>query len=215
MLRLAVSRRRDSAVRKALGAGVAALAGMVMFSGCFIMRELSFKDDTVQAGEKAVAKISVLGENQGATRRGVGEEEEYPFFYFQAEGDSTLANGGKFDTEGVFDGPVKLVKDGALAELASEDCDSEVARRGPPSGATTVVTEDPFVATNVRKFMDVKLPIRVSEAGNIDAFAISMGTWIDDGDGIPEDDASTDDSYFCQPPYASAIRIKGGAPLPP
>ena len=63
--------------------------------------------------------------------------------------------------------------------------------------------------------MDAKVPIRASEVGNADGLAIFAGSWTDDGDGVPEDEGSTDDFYDCQPPYFSAIRIKGGAQPPP
>ena len=134
-----------------------------------------------------------------------------------SEGGSTLANGGSFDTEGVFDGPVPLKKNDALIEFAGESCEGSIpiAKRGPSLEPSLVATEDPFVATNERKFMDAKVPIRAAEVGNIDGLAIFMGSWEDDGDGVPEDEDTTDDEYDCQPPYVSAIRIKGGAAPPP
>ena len=147
-----------------------------------------------------------------------GSGPEYPFFFFITEAGSTLANGGKFDTTSVYDGPVALRKNGELALAASESCQGALpfsAKRGVPAPGNAVVTDDPFDAPNPRKFMKATLPIKVSEFGNGDGFGIFMGTWFDDGDGIPEDEAATDDSYECQPPYTSFLKIKGGAPPPP
>ena len=188
----------------------------LLFSGCFAMRTLTFKDDTVEAGKKTIAKISVLGDTTQDMLKG-GSGPEYPFFFFIAEGGSTLANGGKFDTTGVFDGPGALRKNGERATVASDSCQGTLpfsAKRGVAGPGNAVVTDDPFVATNERKFMKSTLPIKASEVGNGDAFGIFMGTWFDDGDGVPEDEATTDDSYECQPPYTSFLKIKGGAPLP-
>jgi hypothetical protein len=190
---------------------VAALVGSIVFSGCFVMRTLTFTKDTVDAGEKTTALISVAGDTADMMR-GVGQE--HPFFFLASEGGSSLANGGTFDTKGVFDGPVPLKKNNALAAAASDSCQATlpVGKRGTIDAQTAVTTENPFVATNERKFMDAKVPIRASEQGRGDAFGIFMGTWTDDGDGDPEDEGSTDDAYDCQPPYLSLIRIKGGAP---
>jgi len=200
-------------VKKAIAAGTLAVGLAVVLSGCFVMRTLTYKDDTFKAGEKGIAKITVAGDTTDVMRG--PPPAEYPFFLLVTEGGSTLANGGKFDTEGVFDGPVPLVKDATIAEFAADPCEETVpvARRGILDDQTAVVTEDPFVASNPRKFMDVKLQIRATETGNADGLGIFMGSWVDDGDGVPEDEDATDDRYACQPPYASVIRIKGGDPV--
>ena len=140
--------------------------------------------------------------------------DEYPFFFFESEGGSTLSNGGKFDTKGVYSGPVALRKSDALAPFANDACSSTFkTKRGVPTGKNVVVTDDPFTAHNENKFMDVKLPIKASKhSPGGDAFGIFMGTWTDDGDGVPEDPGTTGDQYECQPPYTSFILIHGGTP---
>jgi hypothetical protein len=205
-------------VRKGLLVVAGALVSALLFSGCFAMRTLKFTDDTVEAGKKTPAKISVVGDPGGIRLRG-GGGPEYPFFYFISEQGSTLANGGKFDTKGVFDGPVDLKKNGDLAIAASEPCQGSLpfaaAKRGVPGPGNAVTTDNPFDAPNPKKFMNAKLPIKTAEFGPADGFGIFMGTWFDDGDGSPEDEGSSDDQYECQPPYTSFLKIKGGAPPPP
>jgi hypothetical protein len=206
-------------VRKGLVVVAGGLVSALVFSGCFGMRSLTYTDDTVQAGKKTTAKISVVGETDADMMARLGASpggEEHPFFYFLAEGGSTLANGGKFDTKGVYSGPVALEKDPALASAVSEECDTgivTVAKQGPPIIGQAVTTEDPFEATNPRKFMDARLPIRATESGNVDAFIFFMGSWYDDGDGTAEPESGGEDDYDCvQPPYTSAIKIKGAIP---
>jgi hypothetical protein len=205
-------------VKKAVGAGILAVGLAFVLSGCFVMRTLTYTKDTVQAGEKTTAKISVIGTGSDMlAARGVGDE--HPFFFLASQAGSVLTNGGTFDTKGRFDGPVALKKDNVLRDNATEACESTTpaaARRGPPPFIyTAVTTEDPFDATNERKFIDAKVPIRAADANTVDAMAIFMGTWVDDGDGEPEPQEASDDEYGCQPPYVTGIKIKGGGPLRP
>jgi hypothetical protein len=197
-------------------AGVVVVAGLAFaFSGCFLMRTLTFTDDTVDAGKKTTAKISVSGDTTDMKMMMRGGLAEHPFFFVVSEGGSKAANGGSFDTESVFDGPVPLKTNSDLADAASDQCESATPiRRGPTFTLSAVTTVDPFDADNSRKFMDTKLPIKASEFGNGDALAIFMGTWGDDGDGTPELEGDGD-SYDCQPPYVTLLKIKGGAPPPP
>jgi hypothetical protein len=199
--------RKGSVLKKFIvlaGLGVLLAASL---SGCFAMRTLQYTKDKVDAGKKTTALIEAVGQTNG---------DEYPFFFFESEGGSVLSNGGKFDTKGVYSGPVALRKSDALAPFAS-DCGSTFkGKRGVPTGKNVVVTDDPFNAHNENKFMHVKLPIKASKhSPGGDAFGISMGTWTDDGDGVPEDPGTTDDEYDCQPLYTSFILIHGGTPPGP
>jgi hypothetical protein len=92
-----------------------------------------------------------------------------------------------------------------------------IRAKGPFTGASAVATEDPFSVPNPRKFMTAKVPVKVTEIGEGAAFFLAMGTWWDNGNGVPEpsdDDPETDtDEYACQPPYTTALKIKGGGPV--
>jgi hypothetical protein len=73
----------------------------------------------------------------------------------------------------------------------------------------------PFTVTHENRFMDAKVPIKAATAAKGgDGVGLWMGSWLDDGDGVPEDPSSSDDDYVCQPPYISLFRIKGGPPAP-
>lgn len=206
-------------MRKGLVVAVGALGMSLLFSGCFVMRTMTFTDDKVQAGKKTIAKISVAGNTETVEMLRGGSLPEYPFFGMLSAEGSKIAKGGRFDTKGVFDGPVRLVKDAGLATVAEEACETFVplpvaAKRGISEPELSAArTRNPFVATNERKFMDVRLPIRATKAFNSDGFAIFMGTWADDGDGVPEDPEASDDAFDCQPPYTSVLKIKGATPL--
>lgn len=199
-----------------------------LLSGCFIMRTLTYTEDKVEPGEKSTAKVTVNGET-GEMMKSVatfddsvqakGDDDEFPFFFLEANDDATkLTNGGKFDTGGVFAGPKALKVNATLVEVAAEECSLLIAKakQGPPEPArSAVATEQPFDASNSRKIIEAKVPIKSNPnaVGGV-GYGLSMGTWFDDGDGNPEDPDTTDDEYECQPPYISTLVLKGGAPLP-
>jgi hypothetical protein len=209
-------------MKKGLLVVVGALGASLLFSGCFVMRTMTFTDDKVQAGKKTTAKISVAGNTEEVEKMlGGGGSSERPFFMMISAEGSKIAKGGKFDTKGVFDGPVRLVKNAGLLGIAEEACATATpvsatsSKRGITETVSAVTTRNPFVATNERKFMDVRLPILATKTFNADGFGIFMGTWADDGDGVAEDPEVSDDSYDCQPPYISLLKIKGASPPPP
>ena len=78
-----------------------------------------------------------------------------------------------------------------------------------------MATEQPFDASNSRKIIEAKVPIKPNPnaIGGV-GYGLSMGTWFDDGDEVPEDPGSTDDEYECQPPYISTLLFKGGTSDP-
>ena len=215
-------------LKKALLVAVPAAIASMLFSGCFLMRTLTYTDDKVEPGDKTTAKVSVNGDTGAmknvfkfgdAVQAKGGSDGEIPFFLMEAEDDATkLTNGGKFDTGGKFAGPKDLKTNPALAALAADDCSFALAagKQGPPPPSTTAVaTEQPFDANNAQKIIEAKIPIKPNPnvLGGV-AFGLTMGTWFDDGDEVPEDPGSTDDEYECQPPYISTVVFKGPAPAP-
>ena len=62
-------------MRKLAGVVMVLALGMVL-SGCFVMRTLTFTEDTVDAGKKTTAKISVSGDTVEMMRMR-GELEEH------------------------------------------------------------------------------------------------------------------------------------------
>lgn len=200
-------------MKKLLAVGAAAGLSFVM-SGCFVMQTLNYTDNKPKAGKKTTAKITVLGETDSDMRSGSalrGDLVEYPFFLVLAEG--AVAKKGVFDAKGVFDGPVDLVINDDLIDPALSECDVPVPRRGLTP--RVVATEDPFVATTERKYMLAEVPLKTDETAIGVVVSFNMGTWIDDGDGVPEDPGATDDEFECQPAYTSFFATKGAEdPMP-
>jgi hypothetical protein len=212
-------------MKKGLAVAVGALATSLLFSGCFMMRTLTYTKDKVDAGEKTTARVTLHGSTGGVMTarlrelglRG-GDQPERPFFLLRPEGYVKLAKGGVLDTKGVFDGPVKLNRDSALAAIADQECGNAFLARGVDGpGPTAVRTAQTFDAPNGRKIINAKLALKVPAAGEGTAGAahlLTVGSWYDDGDGVPEDPGGTDDSYQCSPPYTSTVIIKGPVNLP-
>jgi hypothetical protein len=199
-------------MKKGLAVGVGVLAASVLFSGCFFMRSLSYTKDKIAPGERTTARVSLHGDT--------AKDPETPFFLLFAEGGMKLAKGGKFDTTGAFSGPVRLVRDNALSGAAQDSCGNIVARklrsRRGLGLMTAVRTREPFAATNGRKIIQAKLPMRATgDAFNAVGMVLAAGGWIDDGDGVPEDPEGSDDLFQCGPPYTTSLLIKGGTPPPP
>ncbi len=202
-------------MRKALFVVVGALVASMLFSGCFVMRTLVYTKDKIEPGEKTKAKVTLNGDTTAMVARGVSTER--PFFLYLVEGDLKL-QGGVFDKTGVFDGPVDLVKNEELVTQLEVQCEGFIAaaRQGPITPLTALTTEDPFEATAERKIIEATLDLKAPpDAESGAALAIFGGSWHDDGDDVPEDEDTTDDSYDCQPPYISTLFIKGaGGPAP-
>jgi hypothetical protein len=202
-----VPRQEGRLLRKLILAGLLCGLLALSLSGCFAMRTLTYTKDKVDAGKRTNALISVAGSTSG---------NEHPFFFLASEFGSKVVNGGRLDTGGVAGGPADLRRNNALIPFAQDNCPTEGIAKGP--GAVTsslVATEDPFTVTHENKFMNAKVPIKAATAAKGgDAVGLWMGSWFDDGDGVPEDSSSSDDDYVCQPPYTSLFRIKGGAPPP-
>ena len=182
-------------MKKVVLVGLSCAGLAFAMSGCFVMRTLTFTHDTVKKdGGKTTALISVSAQS---------ENDEYPFFYVISEA-GAVPKTGRLDTKGKFSGPVKMKRDDALQTFAADDCQSSIAPKGPTVQERLIATKDPFTAHNAVKFMDAKVPIKM-EGNEGDGLAIFMGSWLDDGDGVPEDPDTTDDDYSCQPPYITAI----------
>jgi hypothetical protein len=190
---------------------VAALGVLVFsMSGCFVMRTLTFNKNRVDPGGVFKMQIGVAGQTESSN--------EYPFFLFLGEAGSLPTNGAKLDTKGKSGGPVAMkhtADSDALAVAAQDVCQFPTSGKGPFSitGDNVIVTKDPFESQ--KPGMKANVPVRLQPANNEgEGFAIWMGTWMDDGDGTPEDPAGPDDDYFCQPSYTSFILGKGANPMP-
>jgi hypothetical protein len=197
-------------MKKAVMVGVGALVASMVFSGCFVMRTLTYTDDKVDPGQKTDALITLNGQVET-------EGVERPFFLLLPEGPLRMVKGGRFDTKGAFAGPVSLKPDADLAEVAFEECGIAVLRArqgmGPSLPQTAVRTNAPFDADKPRKIIKAKVPLKVGQdaegQGGI-GFGLITGSWFDDGDRVPEDPEASDDAYVCeQPPYVSTLIVKG------
>lgn len=68
-----------------------------------------------------------------------------------------------------------------------------------------------------RKLVEAQLPVKVGRKAPGGGFvgAFYSGAWLDDGDGIPEDPATSDDAYECTGFTLTSFRVRGKVDLSP
>lgn len=203
---------------KKLSVIVFALVAAQIFSGCYVLREIGWSKDKIKEGEKTKATISLQSSNSGSkTLRGVAGEGRFFLASFAEQSEGLSLKRPIFDVGNVIGQKEKLVQDDALADLVftDENCPTPVtARRGPGPSPDTLWRTEGDVNENPNKFVDTRLTAKVANGapgGGLFGL-IYTGAWIDDGDGVPEDPATTDDEIFCSGIATTTFVVKG--PLP-
>ena len=111
--------------------------------------------------------------------------------------------------------PKKMIAYPALAEwipAGGEFC-ADI-----PAGSDVLVWRTKGRQPNAgRKFVEAQLPVKVGRKAPGGGFvgAFYSGAWLDDGDGIPEDPATSDDAYECTGFTLTSFRVRGKVDLSP
>lgn len=202
-------------MKKKLLVCVGALVAAQLLSGCYVLRELSWDKDKVPAGEKSTATLGLQGTGSTVMARG-GSSDEGRFFLVvtgESSGDLTFKR-PTFDSKDQTGQKEKLVEDQDLLNLAFDQgsCASAVPfRQGGPPGLLWRTEGD---AEETSKIIEAKLKAKAAtdaEEGGFGGLILS-GYWIDDGDDVVEDPASSDDDIGCVGVMTTTLLVKG-APL--
>lgn len=198
---------------KKLFAVVIALVAAQVFSGCYLLRELSWDTDKVKPGDKTTATIGLQGSGSTMMARGATEQEGRFFLVVLAESSEGIAiKRPTFDSNDQLGAKEKLIRDDALLEFAFDQppCDGLIPfrRQGTgPGGAWRTESTVP----NTEKFIQAKLKAAVADdapGGGIFGL-VASGEWIDDGDDIPEDPGSSEDEITCTGFTTTSFGVKG------
>ena len=193
---------------------VGALVAAQLLSGCYVLRELSWDKDKVPAGEKSTATLGLHGTGSTVMARG-GSSDEGRFFLVVTGGgseDLTLRRPALDSKEQRSKGEVfRISAIPNLLDQGSCAAPPRPFRQGGPPGLLWRTEDD---AEETSKIIEAKLKAKAAtdaEEGGFGGLILS-GYWIDDGDDVVEDPASSDDDIGCVGVMTTTLLVKG-APL--
>jgi hypothetical protein len=204
-------------VGKKISAVVFALVAAQLLSGCFVLRELNWSTDKVKPGNKTTATISFTpsGSSPAALTRGAPSNTHFFLAVLGPTSDGVTFKRPKFDSDDVTNQKEKLTSDDEMFDYAlqNESCNSVLAvitrgGSGPPGELWR--SQDP-VNSNTNEFVEAKLKAKVDDeapGGGFFGFVFS-GYWDDDGDGVVEDPATSDDVIECAGQTSTSFLVKG------
>jgi hypothetical protein len=194
-------------MRKKLGIAVGVVALTFVLSSCWVLQNFSIADYTLTPGQATKVKVTIrpMGSSYAVTGLrqvliiGIGGV---------AAGENTdiaILNNARWGINGKFGGPTPMaVENGIVSSIVPGECTGSGLDF---TDITTVVWKAFATPTNrndqgkpeLASVMDVSIRAKAAEAEvgeNYTVMAVAAA-WHDDGDGTPEDSASTDDYYTC------------------
>jgi hypothetical protein len=206
-------------VKKRLLVVVGALVAAQVLSGCYFLRELNWTKDKLDPGGSSTAKIGLQPSGSVMAR---GGNDGYFFLTVLGEGNGIDFNRPVFDTSDVTGQREKLTRDNALRDFVYESGECGpfgVFRERAERGNVPAIlwrTESPISSAPSRKFLNAKLKANASQDASGFGGIVSTGQWIDDGDGVPEeednDPNTQDDRISCTGQTTTSILVKGAQP---
>jgi hypothetical protein len=193
-------------MRKRLGIAVGLMALTFVLSSCWVMQSFVIGDYTLTPGQTTKAKLTLrpMGSDYALTG----------YRQFLMIGVSSIAigedtdigvSGARWGVNGQFGGPLPMgIENGIATSLAPGECAqsgldfTDVTGHLWKAFATTTNRNDQGKVES-KSVMEVILKAKAAEVNVGENYSIVAvaGAWHDDGDGTPEDAASTDDSYIC------------------
>jgi hypothetical protein len=206
-------------VKKRLLVVVGALVAAQVLSGCYFLRELNWSKDKVEPGGSSVARIGLQPSSDVMAR---GGDDGYFFLTVLGDGEGIDFNRPVFDTADVTGQREKLVRDNALRDFVYENGNcgpfgvfrERVERGGVP--AILWRTANPINSAPSRKLLNAKLKATAAQDSTGFGGIVSTGQWIDNGDGVPQEEDSDpntqDDQIRCTGQTTTSLPAKGAQP---
>jgi len=199
----------------ALAAGAIGLA--FLLSSCWLLQSFSIADYTLTPGQSTKVSFTLRPMNKSLAVSGR---------QFVIVGIGVIGSGVASDisvpkatwgANGTFGGPLQMATiNGIVSTLAPGNC----AQAGLDFTDITGVEWKAFVTPSnksdggkVNKSNRIDVKIKATSAADVDTNYTIIGVsgvWLDDGDGIPEPSASTDDGYVCWGIGSGGVHIVSG-----
>jgi hypothetical protein len=208
-------------MRKKLGFAVGAIALTFVLSSCWALQSFTIGDYTLTPGQTTKAKLTLrpMGAAYAPVFTGA---RQFVIIGVGTIGGDTTDIGVSNATWGVnrqFGGPLPMgVENGIVTSLAAGDCAQSGLDFTDIGGVTWKAFATPTNKNDGGKVekMSVIQVVLKAKAAAVDAgenYTIMgvVGAWKDDGDGTPEDTASTDDQYICWGISTGSVHSLGGA----
>jgi hypothetical protein len=200
-----------------IGIGVLTL----VLSSCWALQNFTIGDYTLTPGQTTKAKLTLRPMGSAYRTVFTGARQFVIIGVGALGGDNTDigVSNARWAVNGQFGGPLPMgVENGIVTSLAAGDC----AQSGLDFTDITGVRWKAFATPTNRNDggqVEKKSVIEVllkAKAAAVDAgenYTIMgvVGAWKDDGDGNPEDAASTDDQYVCWGISTGSVHSLGGA----
>ena len=197
--------------RVGFAAGVAALA--FALSSCWALQSFNVLDFTLDPGQATKARFVL--------RDAAGDAIAHRVFILVGIGavnanqntDIGVPN-ATWGTNNVFGGPQAMAVENNIITSLGTDCQGSGLNFADISGVQWKAFATPTNKNDKNQFekkivieATLKAKAAAVDAGtNYQVWGV-VGSWIDDGDGTPEDGASTDDGYSCWGIASSAVYI--------
>ena len=208
-------------MRKRLGFAVGALALTFVLSSCWALQKFTIGDYTLTIGQTTKAKVTIrpMGPDYAPVFTGARQ--------FLIIGVSALASGqdddigvsgARWGVNGQFGGPQAMgVENGIVSSLAPGDCAQSGLDFTDISGNlwkafATPTNKNDQGKVESKSVIEVTLKAKsAADLGENYSIMAVVGAWQDDGDGTPEDVASSDDAYICWGIATGAVHVLDNA----
>ena len=201
-------------MRRRLGIAVGATALAFALSSCWALQSFNVLDYTLDPGQSTTARFVLRDAAPDASGSRV----------FVIVGIGSVGGGNQvtdiavpkatWGTNKVFGGPTPMAVQNGIVTSIGNDCAGYGLNFADITGVQWKAFATP-TNKNDKNLFEKKILIDASlkaKAAAVDAgtnYAVwgVIGSWVDDGDGTPEDSGSTDDAYTCWGIASSAVLI--------
>lgn len=204
-------------MRKKLGTAVGAVALTFVLSSCWALQSFGVLDYTLTPGQSTKARFVLrpAAGDAGGTRMfvivGVGAVG------LAAADEDIAVTKATWGVTRTYGGPTPMAVESNLVTAMGMDCSASGLNFANIGGVLWKAFATPTNKNDNDKFekkavIDVVLKAKAAQLDVGSNYSIMgvAGSWIDDGDGNPEDSGSTDDSYQCWGISTSAVIGKAG-----
>ncbi len=205
-------------MRKKLGFAVGAMALTFLLSSCWALQSFSVVDYTLTPGQATKAKFTLrpMGSDYATVFTGARQ--------FVIIGVGALASGQNTDigvnnarwgVNGQFGGPIPMGIENNLVTALANDCSSSGLNFANITGVlwkafATPTNKNDQGRVERKSVIDVVLKAKAAAVDVGENYTIMgvAGAWKDDGDGNPEDAASSDDEFVCWGISTASVHVR-------
>jgi hypothetical protein len=208
-------------MRKRLLSLVGVIGLTFVLSSCWALQSFTIGDYTLTPGQTTKVKLTLRPMGAAYAPVFTGARQFVIIGVGAIGGDTTDigVSNATWAVNGQFGGPLPMgVENGIVTSLAMGDCAQSGLDFTDIAGVTwkafaTPTNKNDGGKVEKKSVIEVLLKAKAAavDAGENYTIMGVVGAWKDDGDGTPEDTASTDDQYVCWGISTGSVHSLGGA----